>query len=176
MDKNLCSLCIAKVRYTITGIIKHLIKNLRLYFHQKTIGEIIMSKLAGKKRPCCICRKWFQPDIRHQNRQKTCGRPQCKKELHRRSSEKWNKRNKEYFSNNYLSKKIEQIEDSGQEKGKHKEPESSSKNTKPLMLPRSPPTLPCEIIINEFGIKNLIIIHYLANQIVRRCGNQSGFL
>jgi hypothetical protein len=46
-------------------------------------------------------------DVRQKGRQKTCGKPDCMKEQHRRQSEKWNKKNKEYFKNNYLGKKIE---------------------------------------------------------------------
>ena len=65
-----------------------------------------MAKNLCGKRPCSICRKWFQPDVRQKGRQKTCS-PDCRQELHRRQCDKWNKKNKEYFKNNYLGKKIE---------------------------------------------------------------------
>jgi hypothetical protein len=68
-----------------------------------------MAKNSRGKRPCSICRKWFQPDVRQKGRQKTCG-PDCKNELHRRQCDEWNKKNKEYFKNNYLGKKIEKAE------------------------------------------------------------------
>lgn len=39
----------------------------------------------AKKRPCSICRKWFQPHPRSAERQRTCGSPGCQRERHRRS-------------------------------------------------------------------------------------------
>ncbi len=125
-----------------------------------------MGKFSKSKRPCSICRKWFRPDIRQQNRQQTCGRPDCTKELHRRNCEKWNKRNKEYFANNYLAKKIEQIEEPEAEEGKHLQSEPSSKSAKSLTPPNLPLILPREIIINAYGAKSLVIIHYLAIKII----------
>ncbi len=94
-----------------------------------------------KKRPCCICRKWFLPDIRQKDRQKTCGCPKCKAELHRRNCRKWNNRNKEYFANNYLENKIEQLE--------KRVPEEDKKVT----LPASPLFLPVDTIVKEYGAR-----------------------
>ena len=36
----------------------------------------------ARKRPCRVCRRWFQPDARLGDRQKTCGDPECKREWH----------------------------------------------------------------------------------------------
>ncbi len=47
------------------------------------------------KRPCKICRKWFQPHPKAGNRQRTCSRPECQRERHRRSCTDWHKRNAE---------------------------------------------------------------------------------
>ncbi len=135
-----------------------------------------MAKISTRKRPCCICRKWFQPDVRQKERQKTCGRTGCKKEHHRRHCEKWNKRNKEYFVNNYLEKKIEQIEAQFQEKTARLPPEPSSVRAPPFTPPILSPVLPSEVIIREYGVRNLIIIHYLIRQIiVQTRGRISGF-
>jgi len=135
-----------------------------------------MATIPTKKRPCCICRKWFQPDVRQKERQKTCGRAGCKKEHHRRHCEKWNKRNKEYFVNNYLEKKIEQIEAQSQEKTRRLPPGASSVKAPPFTPPSSSPVLPSEVIIREYGVRNLIIIHYLIRQIIVQArGRVSGF-
>ncbi len=135
-----------------------------------------MAKISTRKRPCCICRKWFQPDVRQKERQKTCGRTGCKKEHHRRHCEKWNKRNKEYFVNNYLEKKIEQIEVQSPEKTARSTPEPSSGKAQPFTPLSSSPVLPSEVIIREYGMRNLIIIHYLIRQIiVQTRGRSSGF-
>jgi hypothetical protein len=139
----------------------------KLCFQQKLkLGKNIMVKKSTRKRPCCICRKWFQPDVRQKERQKTCGRPSCKKEHHRRHCAKWNKRNKEYFINNYLEKKIEQIEAQLPEKTVRSTPEPSSGKAPPFTPSASSPVLPCEVIVKEYGVRSLVIIHYLIRQIV----------
>ena len=125
-----------------------------------------MAKTSPKKRPCCICRKWFQPNVRQKDRQKTCGSPDCKTELHRRNCDKWNNRNKEYFSNNYLSKKIEQAEEKAPEEVKRPPPEPAPAKAKKVTLSTSPLVLPCEVIVNEYGVRSLMIIHYLTRQII----------
>lgn len=60
-----------------------------------------------KKRPCCICRRWFTPRPQARKTQVTCGHPECQREKHRRQCRKWNRRNKDYFRSNYMEKKLE---------------------------------------------------------------------
>ncbi len=112
-----------------------------------------MAKNASGKRPCSICRKWFKPDVRQVGRQNTCS-PECRKESHRRQCKAWNGKNREYFKNNYLDKKLEQQHTSG------------GKNfiTKSVNLP----VLPGEIIEKHMGRQALIIIDYLVYQIVQQ--------
>ena len=116
-----------------------------------------MAKNSSGKRPCCICRKWFLPDVRQKGRQKTCG-PDCKKELHRRQCEGWNKNNKAYFKNDYLSKKLEKVTDQ----------QTASTSRKIPLTRQTKPVLPIEIIVTEYGIKPAIIIQYLVAQIVNQ--------
>lgn len=47
-----------------------------------------------RKRPCCICRRWFWPDPRVGSRQVTCGLPECQRELHRRCSARQRRRDR----------------------------------------------------------------------------------
>jgi hypothetical protein len=130
-------------------------------------GESTMAKKSCRKRPCCICRKWFQPDVRQKDRQKTCGRSECKDELHRRNCHNWNKRNKEYFANNYLDKKIAQVEKKAPvEDKKDPPPHTPPFKATNVIMPTSPFVLPAEVIVREYGVKSLIIIHYLARKIV----------
>ncbi len=49
-----------------------------------------------RKRPCAICRKWFEPHPRAGPRQRTCSRPECQRERHRRSCRSWHARNPDY--------------------------------------------------------------------------------
>jgi len=39
------------------------------------------------KKPCRVCRRWYRPDPRVGERQKTCGSPQCQREWNRRLSQ-----------------------------------------------------------------------------------------
>ena len=45
-----------------------------------------------RKRPCRVCRRWFQPDPRAGDRQRVCSRPECQQERHRRNCVAWRDR------------------------------------------------------------------------------------
>ena len=115
-----------------------------------------MAKNSRGKRPCSICRKWFQPDVRQKGRQKTCGSPDCKSEQHRRQCEKWNRKNRDYFKTNYLDKKIEAVQE-------------ALPDEPPIATNRHPIILPYEIIINEYGAKHLVILRYLIFLVIQEC-------
>ncbi len=112
-----------------------------------------MAKNSWGKRPCCICRKWFQPDPRQKGRQKTCS-PECSREQHRRKCEQWNKKHREQCKNDYLDQKIQAVE-------------QSLADGRPVDVARHPPVLPQEIIIREYGEKDLVIFRYLIFQILK---------
>jgi len=63
-----------------------------------------------------------------------------------------------------LGKKIEMAEN------KQIEPSKTDTASQKQLLPKPQlkPVLPCEIIVGEYGIKNLIIIQYLAYQIMNQ--------
>jgi len=124
-----------------------------------------MARNSRRKRPCCICRKWFLQDARQKGRQKTCS-ADCKNELHRRQCGDWNKKNKAYFKNNYLGKKLEKNIDS----------KTASNSSKISLTRQTKPVLPIEIIVTEYGIKPAIIIQYLVAQIINQTsGRHTGF-
>ena len=124
-----------------------------------------MARKSSGKRPCSICRKWFQPDVRQIGRQRTCG-PDCQKELHRRQCEEWNKKNEAYFKNTYLDKKIEKVD---------QQPDLPTKQIQLKLHTR--PILPIESIATEYGAKSAIIIQYLVTQIINYTKEKrSGFI
>ena len=115
------------------------------------------------KRPCRICRKWFSPDNRLGDRQKTCGDKECKRKWHAKKCAEWNKKNRSYFQAIYLSSKLQV--------------------TQPLSLPadrdaalsnpdkicsvnppssRFAPKLPRDVIQEVIGVQHLVIIEYVA--------------
>ena len=111
-----------------------------------------MPKAKTRKRPCRICRRWFLPDVRHKDRQKTCGRSECRNEWHRRQCAQWNKKNKAYFKANYLLKKLEVLD---------RPPEAS------IARPRIQLHLPRQDIQDVIGLKSLVIIEYMIEQILK---------
>ena len=133
-----------------------------------------MAKKSCGKRPCSICHKWFQPDVRQNDRQKTCGRTKCQTELHRRNCHNWNKRNKEEVANAYLEKKLEQVEPKRiKENNKEPPPDPIHSVVAKIPLPTTPFVFPVEIIAKEYGVRNLVIIHYLVRQIISQCQSQN---
>lgn len=59
-----------------------------------------------RKRPCSVCGKWFLPNSRQGDRQKTCGRQECKREWHRRACAKWHSKNPGYDTHTRLLKRL----------------------------------------------------------------------
>lgn len=65
------------------------------------------------KRPCRVCRKWFQPNPRAGNRQKVCSEPACQRERHRRNCAAWRQHNPDYDRGNRLRERLKIEEESG---------------------------------------------------------------
>lgn len=49
-----------------------------------------------RKRPCSECRRWFLPEARVGERQRTCGSIECKRARHRRVDRAWRTANRDY--------------------------------------------------------------------------------
>lgn len=105
------------------------------------------TKSNNRKRPCRVCRKWFQPDARLGSRQKTCGSAACQKEWHARTCREWNKKNRAYFREIYLEKRL------------------ASSQKKPVRAPdpeATPHPLQVPSVVQEvMNRQQLIIIGYL---------------
>lgn len=118
------------------------------------------SAAALSKRPCRICKRWFAPDPRLKDRQKTCGDAACMREWHRRKCKQWNKDNSAYFKANFLHNKLEdakcQVEGRvcGNREGRSK--------------PAGRRVLPAEVVQEVIGAQASVIIEYLAQQLLRR--------
>ncbi len=120
-----------------------------------------MSRNIHKKRPCCICRKWFLPDVRQRGRQITCG-PECRREKRKRDCKKWYRKNKDYSKSNYLDSKNKKSCAPTKDKAKN---EHKSITLKSMPKSRLRPIFPRQIVFDHFGSQNLIIIEYLIEQI-----------
>src|SRR5204862_4963728 len=51
----------------------------------------------ARKKPCCICRRWFRPDPRIGLRQRACRKPDCQIARRRKKQKKWRERHPDYF-------------------------------------------------------------------------------
>ncbi|MDA3834736.1 MAG: hypothetical protein PF495_15230 [Spirochaetales bacterium] len=137
-----------------------------------------MAKNIRGKRPCCICRKWFQPIAQQKKRQVACS-PACQQEHHRRQCEQWNRKNKAYFKNNYLADKIQAIDEQEQSRSPPADQQARPNHLPVTFLPqstRAAPILPMDIIVARLGKKNAVIIQYLVFQVTRHArAGTSGF-
>lgn len=117
-----------------------------------------------KKRPCPICRRWFPPNARLKERQKTCGATACKREWHRRKCADWNKKNSEYFKANSLQRKLESVGCQDERSG------ICGGNSEAVSRASGGPRreLPVEIIQEVMGAQAAVIIEYLAQHLLRR--------
>lgn len=112
--------------------------------------------MSCTKRPCRICRRWFTPNPRLTDRQKTCGDPRCQRQWHRKKCSEWNKRNTEYFRTNYLHHKLNAAC-----------PSKKASRILPIKS-RLKSGLPLRFVQEVIGIQQLVIIEYLAQLLVRR--------
>ena len=122
----------------------------------------------SNKRPCRICRKWFTPDPRLGDRQKTCGKETCKRKWHAKKCSEWNKKNRSYFQAIYLSSKLESSKTPSQSDNRPPPSSNPDKNC-PIRPPSSRSTLelPGDVIQDVIGVQPLIIIEYVAQLLVR---------
>lgn len=110
-----------------------------------------------RKRPCRICRKWFRPDPRLGERQKTCGGAECRGLWHRQKCGEWNRENRQYFQDIYLGKRLAQCDESSAPTAG----DGVSARASPVPQPRS-------VVQEVIGLKPLVIIEYLLQQPLRR--------
>jgi hypothetical protein len=111
-----------------------------------------------KKHPCRICRKWFIPNPRVGDRQKTCGSDECKQKWHNKKCAQWNRKNRATFQTNYLDKKLQAVKNQG-----------NSPDKPLLQVPQSgqPPKLPQELIQEVIGAQEFVIAQYLSQVLLR---------
>ncbi|NOQ47081.1 MAG: hypothetical protein GQ559_10500 [Desulfobulbaceae bacterium] len=111
-----------------------------------------------KKRPCRICRKWFAPNPRVGDRQKTCGTKECKDKWHAKKCSQWNRQNRAYFQAIHLSKKLQASQN-----------QKASPENPPPQMPKSGKSskLPQEVIQEVIGKQQFVITEYMARVLLR---------
>jgi len=108
----------------------------------------------AKKKPCRICRKWFQPDIRVGTRQCTCGRPECQKALRKRAMSTWRTRNPDYFIGWRIQARC-----------------NSERGAETKWLPHPLSNLPWDIAQDEFGPRGADFIGAMGKVVLKAAKN-----
>lgn len=60
----------------------------------------------ARKRPCSVCRRWFEPERRAGGRQRVCSAASCQAERHRRACERWREQHPEYDRERRLRERV----------------------------------------------------------------------
>lgn len=115
-------------------------------------------KTRSRKRPCRICGKWFMPNPRVGDRQKTCGSDTCKRQWHTAKCAEWNKQNRAYFKEIYLKSRLDAATTDTAE--------SSPASPRPARGP-SPLQIPQEVVQEVMGAQQLVIIEYIVRLLLR---------
>ena len=120
----------------------------------------------SRKRPCRICGKWFMPNPRLGDRQKTCGADACKQQWHAAKCTEWNRRNRVYFKEIYLRSRLEPP---GNDAAAPLSSPCSSSPSRANTAARgpSPLHLPREAIQEVMGTQQLVIIEYIVRVLLR---------
>ncbi|HEX5649993.1 MAG TPA: hypothetical protein VFX69_10095 [Steroidobacteraceae bacterium] len=98
-----------------------------------------------KKRPCSVCRRWFQPDPRIGNRQRACGEDLCQSSRRQRKQAKWRAANPEYFVARRMQERA-----------------ARTAVPDPLRMPSALARLPWDVAQSQFGVQGSDFIAHLA--------------
>jgi len=121
-------------------------------------------KRQSTKRPCRICRKWFLPNPRLGDRQKTCGTTECQQQWHSRKCAEWNRKNRSYFQENYLKRRLESLVSAPSEPTPSASPPPEPE---PPFQPVPPLDYPREVVQEVIGAQQLVIIEYIVRLLKR---------
>lgn len=106
-----------------------------------------------KKRPCSICRAWFQANSRVGERQKTCGKKACQNEWVAKKNKETYQKNKDYHRDHSLRGKLEAGKDPSQR--------ATKTTRKAFELPR-------EEMEEVLGQDITIVLEYLLLSVLRK--------
>ena len=108
-----------------------------------------------RKKPCRICRRWFQPDARVGERQRACGKPECQSARRQKTQADWRKRNLDYAIAWRLDQRAAQTP----------QPEA-------LRLPAPLGQLPWNVAKDQFGAQGADFIGVMGALILRAAKDQ----
>jgi hypothetical protein len=99
-----------------------------------------------KKRPCSECRRWFLPDARVGERQRTCGAAECQRIRHERVYQAWRAANRDYDR----ARRWENVLESAKAEPKSVPPAANA--------PAPVSGVPWDVVQNEMKIEGRVIL------------------
>ena len=108
-----------------------------------------------RKKPCRICRRWFQPDARVGERQRACGKPECQSARRQKTQADWRKRNPDYSIAWRLDQRTAQ-----------------TPTPEPLRLPAPLAQLPWNVAKDEFSPQGADFLGVMSALILRAAKDQ----
>ena len=112
---------------------------------------------SRKKKPCSICRRWFEPDARVGQRQLACSSPKCQAQRRRRKQAEWRQSRPDYFTACRILKRAE-----------------AERSPEPLRLKRPLSGLPWDVVQDEMGVAAADFLAILVGLLLRLVQSQSG--
>lgn len=109
----------------------------------------------ARKRPCCVCRCWFRPNVRVGARQRACGKAECQAARRQQTQAKWRKINPEYARGYRIEQRAAQ-----------------PRPAAPLRVPAPLNQLPWDIAKDQFGAKGTDFIGLMGTLLVRAAKDQ----
>jgi hypothetical protein len=109
----------------------------------------------ARKKPCCICHRWFRPDPRVGSRQRACREPDCQAARRVKTQKSWCDRNPDYFIAHRIQKRSKE-----------------GRPPEPLRLPPPLSRLPWDIAQDEFGTKGADFIGIFGTVLLRAAQDQ----
>ena len=109
------------------------------------------TRTKTKKKPCTICRRWFQPEPQVTTRQRCCSNPDCRAALRKKTQASWRNRNPEYAATRRLDQRANQTQPPAE----------------PLRLPKPLDELPWNAAKDEFSPYGIDFIGVALALIVR---------
>jgi hypothetical protein len=125
-------------------------------------------KRSGIKRPCRICKKWFSPDPRLGDRQKTCGTPACQRQWHIRKCAEWNLKNRFVARESYLRGRLELLAPASHSPSSPPPNPVSPPPLNPIPKRVTPLDYPPKVVQEVIGAQQHVIIEYIVRLLLRR--------
>jgi hypothetical protein len=112
-----------------------------------------------KKRPCSLCRKWFEPDARVGKRQRTCSAKECQRKRRTRTQAAWRLGRPDYGYGRLLAERV-----ADQAKAK--------RDLEPLPVQRPLDRVPWQHAVDEMGFKTADFLWVFGKVIVQGAKDQ----